>query len=268
MIFGLEFKSNLGKALAWLLVIVVIMGLLMAFFPLMQENNILSLVEGFREGFSEKTRHILGLSESIDFQDLTDYVPFIYQYLGLLFGIFATQLGARSLSKEQSAGTIEYLYSQPVTRSQILTGKILANLVLYAIVIFITLVATFGFSYIFGAESLNFAEMSMLLGQIFLFLFIIGFVFLCIGYCYSALSNRVSHADGGSLLILLLLLIVWIIFVLIGQEFVQLFPFEALNPMIGLKEGLEIIGLALNLGIGILLLILSYIIYNAKELKF
>lgn len=270
MVFGLEFKSNLGKALAWFLVLLVITGLLMAFFPLMQEDNILSLIEGFKEGFSDNVKKILGISQDIDFRNLSDYVPFIYQYLTLFFAIFAIQLGARSLVKEQSAGTIEYLYSQPITRGQILSEKFFANFILYFMVVLLTLASTLGFAYIFGAKFLDIREMLIILAQIIFILFLFGFVFLSIGYFYSALSNRVSHADGGSLLIILLLLVLWVILTLVmqGDEIVSYFPFEAFNPLITIKEGIQFMGILINMAIGVLFLLIAYIVYNSKELKF
>ena len=38
-------------------------------------------------------------------------------------GVYAAILGVSALVKEESEGTIEFLYSKPVTRSKIVTAK-------------------------------------------------------------------------------------------------------------------------------------------------
>lgn len=269
MVFGLEFKSNIGKSIAWFLVLAIITGLLMAFFPLMQENNILSLVESFREGFSDNLKHILGLSLENDFRNISEYLLFIFQYLIIFFAIFALQLGAKSLVKEQSAGTIEYLYSQPISRSQILTGKFCANLLLYILVLGFTLLAAFGFSYIFGQGQFEIREVLITLGYIFGLYTLLGICFLCLGNFYSAISNRVGHIDAGSLLIIIFLLIAWIVAIIIGQtELAAYFPFDSFNPIRVFMEGINIFGVLINVALGVLLLLIAYIVYNSKELKF
>ncbi|MCD1147086.1 ABC transporter permease [Peptoniphilus sp. KCTC 25270] len=271
MVFGLEFKSNMGKAITWLFVLIIITGLLMAFFPLMQEDNILSLVEGFRQGFSDNARHMLGLSPEVDYRNLSEYIPFIYQYIGVLFAIFAIQLGAKSLSKEQSAGTIQYLYSQPVSRSKIVSDKWAANLFLYILIALITVLATFGFGFVFSKGNLNVQEVALVLGQVFLYLLGMGILFLFLGTLYSALSNRSSHAEGGSVLIVLILLVAWMVLVILGNQVGNIgmyFPFDAFNPLLNILNGVNIVAIGANIVLAIVFLLLGYVFYNGKELKF
>lgn len=269
MIFSLEFRSNFGKAVAWLLVLIVIVGLLMAFFPLMQEDNLFSLVESFREGFSDNIKYVLGLSYENDFRNLSEYILFIYQYMIVFFSLFALQIGAKSLAKEQSAGTIEYLYSQPISRSQIITEKFFANFVLYILVLIVTLLATFGFSYIFGFSQLSVQDLVISLAYCFLLYLLAGFSFLCLGTFFSAISNRMGHLDGTSLLFILLLLLVWFAIGIMGQiDLATYLPFDAFNPLKASLVGIEIFSVLINIAFGILLLLIGYIIYNSKELKF
>lgn len=143
MVFGLEMKSNRGKLIAWFIVVAILTGLLMAFFPLLQDGNLLSLANSFRDGFKENMQTVLGMSNDLAFDKFTDYIPFIFQYLGLLFAILAIQLGANSLSKEQSQGTIEYLYSNPITRTEIYSGKFSANMLGYSVTLIFVLAVAF-----------------------------------------------------------------------------------------------------------------------------
>ena len=61
-------------------------------------------------------------------------------------GIYAAILGVSSLAKEESEGTVEFLYSKPVTRSRIVTAKILAN-AFYTFLYFIIIVFYYNYNF-------------------------------------------------------------------------------------------------------------------------
>lgn len=270
MAFGLEIKSNRGKMIGWCIVVSILTVLLMAFFPLLQDGNLLSLANSFRDGFSPNMQKVLGLNDAVSFDKFTDYIPFVFQYLGVLFGILAIQLGARSLSKEQSAGTIEYLYANPVTRTEIFSGKFSANMLLYGITLLIILLIGSAAAYIFGIRDIQNLILVML--QIFICLLLLGFEFLSIGFFYSSISSRSSHAEGGSFLLYIAIFLIWAVLTGIGGNLLTisgLFPFSALNPLnMVMGSGFEWIGIILNIVIGVLFWVIGCMIYKSKELKF
>ncbi|MDY3119236.1 MAG: ABC transporter permease subunit [Peptoniphilus sp.] len=270
MVFNLEMKNNRAKAFGWFLVLGILTGLLMAFFPLLQDDNLLSLANGFRDGFSENMQPILGFGREVAFDKFTDYVPFIFQYLGILFAIFAIQLGAKSLSREQSAGTIEYLYSNPITRTEIYSGKFSADMLHYGLVLLFVLVVAFLSAYVFGVHDIR--NLALVILQIFICLLLLGFEFLCIGFFYSAISSRASHAEGGSLLLFIAIALVWAALTFMGnsmEPIAAFFPFTALNPlnMVGGTD-FQWIGIVANILLGLIFWILGCIVYKGKELKF
>ena len=71
------------------------------------------------------------------------------QYIVMAGGIYAAILGVSALVKEESEGTIEFLYSKPVTRSKIVTSKILASAVIFFI--FIIIVGISNYDYIYNS---------------------------------------------------------------------------------------------------------------------
>lgn len=269
MVFNLEMKNNRGKAFGWFLVVGILTGLLMAFFPLLQDSNLLSLANGFRDGFSENMQPVLGFGREVAFDKFTDYIPFIFQYLGVLFAIFAIQLGAKSLSREQSAGTIEYLYANPITRTEIYSGKFSANMVHYALVLLFVLVVAFVSAYAFGVHEIR--NLALVMLQIFICLLLLGFEFLCIGFFYSSISSRSSHAEGGSLLLFIFIVLIWAALMLMGsgtQAIAAFFPFTALNPLNMGGGDFQWIGMIANIVLGLLFWGIGCIIYKGKELKF
>lgn len=271
MIFEIEFKSNFTRALTWLLVLLILTGLLMAFFPLMQENDILSLVEGFEESLSPAIARVLGLHEDTDYQDIGHFIAFIYQYLMVLLAIFAMQISASSLSKEQSYGTIEYLYSQPINRSDIVTDKWLANLVHYVLVTIILLAATLGFAYIFSPKPFKMDAALVALLMEGACLLGLGVFFIFFGTFYSALSSRSSHSEGGSFLLVVLVLLVYFVGLVLGPRagnFYLYTPFYVFNSLALAQAGPSILGLIINLVLALVFLALAYLVYRKKDLRF
>ncbi|MDD7362906.1 MAG: ABC transporter permease subunit [Peptoniphilus sp.] len=270
MVFSLELKSNRGKLIAWFIVVSILTGLLTAFLPLLQDENILSLANSFRDGFSPNMQSTLGFPKDLKFDEFTDFIPFIFQYLGVLFAILAIQLGAKSLTKEQSAGTIEYLYANPLTRTEIFTGKFSANIFGYGLTLLGVLLVGFIAAYAFGVHDMR--NLALVMLQIFICLLLLGFEFLAIGYFYSSISSRSSHAEGGAFLIFLVILAIWAAMNLAGgslHSVAKLFPFWSLNPLNMVSgSGFQWTGIIVNVVIGIIFWIIGCVIYKSKELRF
>ena len=144
MIFNMEFKSNFAKMISWAIVLIILLGLMLAFYPFLAESQMNSLFNSVMESFNEPTRNILGVYEGMDIVNIGDYLALVYHYLAVLIFVFAMQLGASSLAKEQSSGNIEYIYSNPISKSEIVTGKIAANLLTYILFLIIMGLATVG----------------------------------------------------------------------------------------------------------------------------
>ena len=62
MIFSMEFKNNFAKLIAWAIVIIILTGLMIAFFPLLVEPQMTSIVESLLNSLSSAPRSILGFA--------------------------------------------------------------------------------------------------------------------------------------------------------------------------------------------------------------
>ena len=66
-------------------------------------------------------------------------------FLGIIGGLYAAILGSTILVKEENDKTIEFLYSKPINRSNIVTSKIIAGIInIFIFTIVITLFNLFG----------------------------------------------------------------------------------------------------------------------------
>lgn len=276
MIFNMEFKSNFAKMISWAIVLIILLGLMLAFYPFLAESQMNSLFNSVLESFNEPTRNILGFYEGMDIVNIGDYLALVYHYLAILIFVFAMQLGANSLAKEQSSGNIEYIYSNPISKSEIVTGKFTANILIYILFLIIMALASFGL--VLGISSLGsdtpqVTSFEIIEGIVKVFVGLLGsgLVFMSIGFFLSAISKSSLHQDAVAALFVFLIVLLTIVGKVIGGAFamvVSYFPNEAFRPYSFVSANLNLFGLIANAVIFILMIVLTYSIYSNKELKY
>ena len=276
MIFNMEFKSNFAKMISWAIVLIILLGLMLAFYPFLAESQMNSLFNSVLESFNEPTKNILGFYEGMDIVNIGDYLALVYHYLGILIFVFAMQLGANSLAKEQSSGNIEYIYSNPISKSEIVTGKFTANILIYILFLIIMALASFGL--VLGISSLGsdtpqVTSFEIIEGIVKVFVGLLGsgLVFMSIGFFFSAISKSSLHQDAVAALFVFLIVLLTIVGKVIGDVFamvVSYFPNEAFRPYSFVSANLNLFGLIANAVIFILMIVLTYSIYSNKELKY
>ncbi|MDU5807107.1 MAG: ABC transporter permease subunit [Peptoniphilus harei] len=276
MIFNMEFKSNFAKMISWAIVLIILLGLMLAFYPFLAESQMNSLFNSVLESFNEPTRNILGFYEGMDIVNIGDYLALVYHYLAILIFVFAMQLGANSLAKEQSSGNIEYIYSNPISKSEIVTGKFTANILIYILFLIIMALASFGLVLgitSLGSDTPQVTSFEIIEGLVKIFVGLLGsgLVFMSIGFFFSAISKSSLHQDAVAALFVFLLVLLTIVGKVIGDVFamvVSYFPNEAFRPYSFVSANLNLFGLIANAVIFILMIVLTYSIYSNKELKY
>ncbi|WP_019138585.1 ABC transporter permease subunit [Peptoniphilus timonensis] len=279
MIFNMEFKSNFAKMISWAIVLIILLGLMLAFYPFLAESQMNSLFNSVLESFNEPTRNILGFYDGMDIVNIGDYIALVYHYLAILIFVFAMQLGANSLAKEQTSGNIEYIYSNPISKSEIVTGKFTANILIYILFLIIMALATMGLVLGISSIGIGGSEASQITSfeifeavvKVFVGLLGSGLVFMSIGYFFSAISKSSLHQDAVAALFVFLIVLLTIVGKVIGDVFgmvVSYFPNEAFRPYSFVSANLNIFGLIANAVIFILMIVLTYSIYSNKELKY
>lgn len=99
--------------------------------------------------FPRALRTMLGLGD-FDLSKAIGFYGVLYLYLIVMATIHAAMLGANIIAKEERDKTAEFLFTKPITRQNIITGKLLAALVniiilnLFTLIISIIVVSSFG----------------------------------------------------------------------------------------------------------------------------
>jgi len=122
-IFLHELKAYRKFTITWTLTLVGLIILFLSMFPAISQE-----AEAFKklmEGFPEEIRLALGLSvENIG--SILGFYSYVFLYISLFGAIQAMILGVSILSKEVREKTADFLLTKPVTRTQIVTSKLLA----------------------------------------------------------------------------------------------------------------------------------------------
>lgn len=128
----------------------------------------------------------------------------LFQNLSVILIFMLPMITMRLFSEEKKSGTIELLYTSPITKVQTILGKYLAALILYVIMIILTMVhQVFFFAY--GNPELG-PVITAYLGVLLL-----GGAFLSIGLLISSLTeNQIIAAVVGFGVFLLLWAIGWL----------------------------------------------------------
>lgn len=189
--YKVEIKEMSKSLIIWSVVMVGIIVLFMAMFPSMADSGMSEIVKAKMDAIPKSMRGAFGLDEMVDFSDLLQYFAYCAQYILIGSCIYAVILGSNTLIKEESEGTIEFLYAQPISRKKIVTIKIFSTLtILYiyniivslATIIICSVVRPDGYDYLFEVTS------------IFKSMFLPQLSFLTLGFVISSVIKKVNQA--------------------------------------------------------------------------
>ena len=146
---------------------------------------------------------VLGMG-NFDLTKVSGFYGMLYLYLLLLAAVHASLLGANIISKEERDKTTEFLMVKPVSRTKIITAKLLAalfNISVFNLVTLILSVVLMG-KYARG-ENIT-GEISILMVG----MFILQLIFLVIGTATAAISRQPRSAPSIAAAILLVTFII------------------------------------------------------------
>ena len=190
-VFRLEFRSGRKGILIWALIMAAVIGIFMCVFPSMSGEAMGEVMENALQAMPQEMLEAFNLTDMPDFSQIEEYFAYVFQYILLASAILAAVMGIGSLVREESDGTIEFLYAQPVTRAAIVTQKILANVFLFLIYTVIVALVSLGTVYLFLPENENFMEQLPKLGIVFAGMLLSCFIFMAFGFFLSSVTH--SH---------------------------------------------------------------------------
>jgi beta-exotoxin I transport system permease protein len=134
-LFRKELKRNRRSHIIWTSIIALFTIMVMSFFPSMQEMG--EGLEVMMKSIPDEMKSAMGMSEA-SWNSIVGYYSTYYNlHIMVLSGIFAMSIASSSLAKEEKEHTSEFLYTRPLTRTNIYfsKGSSILSMVLLTIII-------------------------------------------------------------------------------------------------------------------------------------
>ncbi|MFI8686999.1 ABC transporter permease subunit [Rossellomorea sp. NPDC077527] len=258
-IFLYELRAYRKSTLIWTMVLIGLVMLFLSMFPSISKeiDEFQKLLEGFPEG----VRKALGIQvETIG--SLNGYYSYIFLYISLCGAIQAMNLGISISSKEMREKTADFLLTKPVTRTKILSSKVLAALAS----LLMTNIA-YGISAIIVANVVKVEEFSLnvffLISLTLLFTQVIMFA---VGMIIAVIFSRVKSVIALSLAVVFAFFFIGMVAATeeTGRYFTPFKYFDYTYIMNHHRYEWSFVIVAILLTAGSL--IASFIIYNKKDI--
>lgn len=141
-ILRFELRRNFKAFLIWTLAIVIFVMWMLYIYESSFAGGDKGMQE-FVELFPESMRRAFGI-DRLDLSKITGYFGMEVHLMIILFGsMYAVLLSSSLLSKEEGDKTVEFLLSRPITRSEVVTQKLLTYLTYVTLSSSLTWLATY-----------------------------------------------------------------------------------------------------------------------------
>lgn len=264
-VFKLEVRCLRKSTLMATVSISVIILALLAFFPSMQTESMKALAGAKLESLDPAVLAAFGLTQIMDFTVLTNYFGYVLQYLVLAFLVLACQQAVALYSKEETDGTIEYLYSKPVSRGDIFWQKMLAHVAMLAAMLGVCAAATVA-GYL-AVSSYTFAAAVQEAAIFYSAAFFVSLVFTAVGLLLSVLIKSSRGAAGLALAIVFGSFLMGVLSLVVKQlSFLKwLSPMDWIKAQKLMEEGLTAGEWAVGAAVIVVCTLAAYLRYRKKD---
>src|SRR4030065_687201 len=184
-IYQHEFNVRLKSVLVWSLALVFLIVFYFSIFPVFSDQA--ALINDMMARFPPELRAAFGM-DNIDISRVLGFSSFIFLFVQLCLSIQAVNYGFGLVSIEESELTADFLLSKPVSRTQVLTSKLLAALTSLTITNAVVWVSTYASISVFRGDR-EYDPRTLLL--LLLSIVIFQLFFLSVGLVISLLVKRV-----------------------------------------------------------------------------
>lgn len=187
-----ELRAYRKSTFIWTVALLAIVALFMSFFPSFTKDT-----EEFRkqlEGYPAALREAFGINLD-NFFTILGFYCYGLSFVTLCGAIQAMNLGTSIVSKEVREKTADFLLTKPVTRTQVLTNKLLAALISIVITNVFYLAGATLLAYQMATEEFNVLIFILLS----LTVFFVQLIFLALGIIFSVLVQKIKSVLTVSL---------------------------------------------------------------------
>jgi len=261
-IFQHEFRTRLRSVLTWSLGLAFLILFYFAMFPVFADQA--ALMNQMLARFPAEMRAAFGL-DKMDLATVLGFYSFVFLFVQLCLAIQASNYGFGLVSVEESELTADFLLSKPVSRTQVLTSKLLAALSGLTITNLVVWVSSFAAISLFR-EGREYEPRPLLL--LLLSIVIFQLFFLSVGLVISLLVKRVRSVTPYGLGLGFGTYVLSAFTGVFGEVALELItPFKHLDAAYIVKHGAYDTPLVLlNVAVTLVSLAVSYWLYIRRDI--
>lgn len=261
-IYRHEFLSRLKSVITWSMGMVVLITFFFAMFPIFADEA--ALMNEFLARYPQELRAAFGM-DRMDLSTVLGFYGFLFLFVQLCLAIQASNYGFGLVSIEENELTADFLLSKPVSRTQVLTSKLLAALTSLTVTNAVVWASSFIAITLFRGEHAYDAGTLLL---VLLSIVIFQLCFLSVGLGISLLVKRVRNVTPYALGLgfgAYILNGFSGIFKDIALELIT--PFKHIDPTYIIQEGsYDTPLMLLNVAISLVALGVSYWLYLRRDI--
>ncbi|NHC38630.1 ABC transporter permease subunit [Bacillus sp. MM2020_1] len=260
-IFFHELKAYRKSTIIWSVSLVLIIALFMSFYPAFAKD-----AESFQkimEGYPEAIRNAIGFNLG-NFFTILGFYCFPLSFITLCGAIQGMNLGTSIVSKEVREKTADFLLTKPVTRSTVLTSKLMAAFVSIVMTNIVYLTVTILIT--FQVKTADFSLKVLIM--LSLTMFFIQLIFLALGIMISVIVPKIKSVLTVSLTTVFAFYFLGMFSSTTGEEGKRyISPFKYFDTAYIIKHaGYEASFLIVGAVIIILAITASYFVYLKKDI--
>jgi ABC-2 type transport system permease protein len=261
-IFLHEIRSYRKSTVIWTLTLTALVIALMSMFPVFIKD--VELTKALLSSLSPTLRNAIGIQLETFFS-IFGFYSYIFLYIILAGSVQAMNLGTSLISKENTSKTAEFLLTKPVTRSQIVTAKLLAAFALLAITNVIYVIAAVAMAISVSVEPVN-MKIFLMISAILL---LVQLMFLALGVLVSVIVPKIKSVISVSLPTVFGFFIISMIGSIIGDNAVRyITPFKFYEPNYIINNGsFEMRFVVIEIVFIVAAITAGYIIYARKDIR-
>jgi ABC-2 type transport system permease protein len=261
-IYKHEFRTRLSSVLTWSLSLTALTLVFFSIFPGFAGQA--AMMNDMMAKFPPALLAAFGM-DKIDLSSVLGFYSLIFLFIQLCLAIQAGNYGFGLVSIEESELTADFLLSKPVSRSQILTSKLLAALTSLTITNLVVWASTLASILIFrGSYEVNWGTLFLLLLSIVIF----QLFFLGVGVIISLLVKRVRSVTPYSLGLGFGAYVLSSFSSMLGEAKLELItPFKHFDAVYIVQQGAYNLPLVLlNVAVTVIALAASYWLYIRRDI--
>ena len=262
-LFKRELKANRKSLIIWSIGVIFMVAAGMGKYSSLEGTG--QSMNALMADMPKSLQAIMGTG-SLDLSTPIGYFGVLFLYLAVMAAIYAAMLGSNIIAKEERDKTVEFLLVKPVSRTRMITSKLLAALVNILIFNAVTFASSVGMVQ-------KYAEGQDVTGDITLLMvgmLILQLLFLVVGTAIAAVFKNAKKATSLATGILLILFILSIAIdlneKLDGLKFLT--PFKYYDAKLVLQEGgFEPLYLALSALLLVGMTLVTYMFYRKRDMN-